>query len=59
MSCICEKHKDELKSLSSEELDKKIEENVLKAHDLNQELFTQKKIVDLLIEELESRKCQQ
>jgi hypothetical protein len=59
MSCICEKHKDELKSLSLNELDEKIQEQVLKHFELAYKVKMQAQIVDLLIAEMESRQCLQ
>lgn len=54
-SCICEKHKDELKSVSLVDLNKKITEELHKMYALNLSVKTQKKILDILIAEADSR----
>lgn len=55
-SCICEKHKDELKNLSAEALESKITDECLKMYSLKQLMTNQQKIIDLLHAEKESRK---
>lgn len=56
MSCICEKHKGELKSLSLQELKLKFADELLKMKEINNRFENQYKIVNILFDELESRK---
>lgn len=55
-SCICEKHKDELKSLSLSALESKLLDESLKLYSLKQLIAHLEAIVNLLHEEVESRK---
>jgi hypothetical protein len=55
-SCICEKHKGELKSLSLAALDSKLMDESLKLYSLKQLVANQEAIVNLLHEEVECRK---
>lgn len=55
MSCICENHKEELKSLSNESLESKITDEGLKMYRFKQLVVNQQKIIDLLHNENNSR----
>ena len=54
-SCICEKHKDELKKLSVEQLESKLTDCGIKLFSLKQMYQAELQIMDLLIAERESR----